>query len=95
MSKIRRSAVGHGSPCVFDYTLPLRDRQAEMFQLSGNQTAARRETQTRAGEGKACLGTTLGKRVPTKRLTNARRRRRKDSNVSYISFSVSGNNAVK
>lgn len=49
-----------GSSCVFDYTLPLKDRQAEMFKLSGNQSAERRETQTRAGEGKGCLGTEMG-----------------------------------
>lgn len=40
-----------GSSCVFDYILPLKDRQAEMFKLSGNQTTARRETQTRDGRG--------------------------------------------
>lgn len=50
-----------GSSCVFDYTLPLRDRQAEMFKLSGNQTAARRETQTRDGRTeRGCLGTEIG-----------------------------------
>lgn len=33
-----------GSAFAFDYTVPLENKQAEMFQLSGNQTAARRET---------------------------------------------------
>lgn len=36
-----------GSSYAFDYTIPLKERRAEMFKLSGNQTAARRETQTR------------------------------------------------
>lgn len=52
------NAWTQGSSCVFDYTLLLRDRQAEMFKLSGNQSAARCETQTRGREGG--LGTKMG-----------------------------------
>lgn len=48
-----------GRSCVFDYTLPLRHRQAEMFKLSGNQTAERRETQTRDGRAEGWLGTKM------------------------------------
>lgn len=76
-----------GSSCVFDYTLPLKDRQAEMFKLSGNQTAERRETQTRDGRGRELPGNNDGGRGSWRSsLTNARPVR-KDSDV-LVSLSV-------
>lgn len=41
-----------GSSCVFDYTpFPTMAMRAEMFKLSSNQSAERRETQTRDKRG--------------------------------------------